>query len=501
LLSLALAAALYSRFGTGAHLWRDEAIYAYGGQQFAEGVPFYASIFDIKTPLASLLAGLGVLAGRAVGADDLEAIRVVFFLCACAAVVAVYLLALWLWRSTLAGLVAVAVFTAFRGFAIDAPGGPDAKTPAILFAVTSMALVVDRRWFWAALAGSLAFLVWQPLAIYAALAVVAAVLTEPAGRRRAALGRSLAGAALPLAVTVAYFWLSGALHEFVEAAFVFPVTGLSRGQSTLTGRLDDIVNTLGATYGTGRFLFWAGLLALPALLVVRVLRGRSDLRATLADPLVCVVGPSLAVIGVYSLIDFQGYPDLYPGLPYAALGVAGVAALVLERLRAPALRRAGTAAVAVAVTALAGLSLWSYSRDADADQGLAAQRASAATIERILDRGETLYALGDPTPLVLTRRRNPSRFIYLSSGVGKWVVKRKPRGFRGFVGGIRAAHPTVIVLNGWTTPLAVRTARWLERRYEHGYVGVWSVYLRPGTGQRALRRGIFVDGLKPPSPR
>ena len=196
LLSLLVAVALFTRFGVHGGLSRDESIYAYGGQQWADGVPFYVSIFDPKTPLSAGLAALGVLAGRAVGMDGLIAIRIVFCAFACATVLALYELGRELW-DPLAGLVAAVTLASFHGFAVDALGGPDAKTPGIFLGVLAMVLLARRRWFWGALAGSLAFLVWQPLAVYALAAVVLAPLVTDAGRRGRALATAVAGAAIP----------------------------------------------------------------------------------------------------------------------------------------------------------------------------------------------------------------------------------------------------------------------------------------------------------------
>ena len=100
--SMAVAVALYTRFGIGGTLARDEAVYAYAGQQLAYGVPPYASIFDAKTPLASMIAGVAAAVAHLAGGNDIYLIRAAFFVCACLAVLAVYLLAAQLWRSVLA---------------------------------------------------------------------------------------------------------------------------------------------------------------------------------------------------------------------------------------------------------------------------------------------------------------------------------------------------------------------------------------------------------------
>src|SRR3954466_7236823 len=151
-LALVVAVALFTRFSFDDTMRRDEAIYAYGGQQLAAGVPLYRGIFDPKTPGAQALAGAAAAVAPGRGFADVHAIRVAFFAAACLSVVAVYWLGLVLWGSPLAALLGATVFASFRSFALDAVGGPDAKTPGILFAVLALALLVRRRWFWGALA-------------------------------------------------------------------------------------------------------------------------------------------------------------------------------------------------------------------------------------------------------------------------------------------------------------------------------------------------------------
>lgn len=492
--ALIIAALLFSRYGENGNLWRDESIYAYGGQQLLHGVPVYASIFDPKTPLGTILCGLGAWVGGWFGLNDVHAMRLEFFVFACFAAVAVYYLVLGLWKSPLAGIVAAVTFMSFRGFALDALTGPDAKTPGILFAVLSMALVARRRWFWGAFLGSLAFLVWQPLAIYAAVAVVWAVLASDAeGRWRSGL-RALAGAVIPVAATVLYFLLAGALPKFVEAAFVFPVTGVQRGQETVADRIDRIVFIVGRDYGNTRVLFWGGLVLMLALLVVAVARGRSSLMGVVREPYVGVVIATFLGIAAFTLSDFQGYPDLYPLLPYAAIGLGGTVALVEGRARGARLRLAAGAATLAGVAVLAGLSWhWYTGEHGGGGRPLWAERQDAAKLNRVLDPGDTLYALGDPTPLVLTGRRNPSRFIYLNSGVGAWVIHHTRGGLAGWKAQILASNPAVVTIADWKTATTDKIRPWLRSIYGSGtYLGRWLVFARPAIRQRAARRGVTL---------
>jgi 4-amino-4-deoxy-L-arabinose transferase-like glycosyltransferase len=470
---LIVAAALFSRFGIHGMLSRDESIYAYGGQQVEDGTPFYVSIFDQKTPGAAYLAAMAVAIGNTFGMADIDAIRVTFFIAACLTVVAVYLLALELWGSVPAALVAAVTFASFRGFALDALGGPDAKTPGILLAVLAMLLLARRRWFWAGMCGALAFLVWQPLAVYLAVGLVVAER-----RRLVALGT-----AVPLAALSVYFWITGAFGDFVQAAFVFPVEGLYRRHETVGERVTHIARIVDIYYHGAVVQFWAGLALLVVLSAVALWQRR------FRDPLVRIVLPTFAVIAAFSALDFQGYPDVYPLLPYAALGLAGAVAYVV---RVPVLRPAAVAAAALAVA----VAWTSFSTGRAEATTLMAQETEATAIQRLLAPGDTILALGDPTPLVLTDRANASRYIFLSSGVAAWQLRSMPHGFDGWMQQIHAENPAVIVLHGWHGRLKQQVGARLRAEYVPAYVGCWRVFLRPDVASRAATSGVALGRHK-----
>jgi hypothetical protein len=202
LLIFALAAAVSSLYGLGGGLSRDGAIYLYSGQRMAEGVPPYVSVFDHKGPLAPMLAGAGVMLSKLLNSNDIMTVRVVFFLMGCLAVVSAYLLGSSLFKSQRAGIFAALTFLAFFSFGRYATAEPEAKTPMLLFEVLALLLTSQKRWFWAGLCGSLAFLVWQPMVVFPLVILILAA-TQPAGARSSALSRAVSGAGLPVAATVA----------------------------------------------------------------------------------------------------------------------------------------------------------------------------------------------------------------------------------------------------------------------------------------------------------
>jgi hypothetical protein len=486
-LAVLIGAVLFTRFGIHGNLFRDESIYAYGGQQLVDGVPVYLGIFDPKPPLPTFLEALGVVGARAVGKDEVLTMRAEFFVFALLAVGAIYALGLRLWKSRLAALAGAVVFASFKGFAIDALGGPDAKTPGIFLAVAALALLLRRRWFLAGLAGSLAFLDWQPLAIYAAAAVIAAVLAnDPDVERWKRGARALAGVAIPIVATVLFLAIDGGLPQFIEASFTFPLTGLHRGNVTLGGNVDTIVSVVNAHYGDTRVLFWAGLALLTAILGTWIARRRN------VFPAAVVGGTFLAVVAV-SVADFQGYPDLYPLLPYAAIGIGGALSVLAPRIDGVWPRRIAAGVALAAVAALAVLSTHWYSTAPHDGPSLRAERSAALKLRRALNPGERLYALGDPTPLVLAGVRNPTRWIYLGSGVDSWAIKHDFGSLAGWQAEIRRVDPPIVVVNLWNSGHGQKMRTWLEGTYGHyTYLGHWKIFAKPAIRARAAQRGISL---------
>ncbi len=493
-LSLVMAVLLFTRFSLDATLLRDPSIYVYEGQQLSHGVPIYVSIFDPKTPLAGTLAGLAAALSRLVGADEVHGIRVAFFLCACLTVLAVYELAVRLWNSPLAGVVATAVFCSFQYFASQALGGPDAKTPGILLGLVSMTLLTRRRWLLAAVAASLSFLAWQPFAVYSIVVLGYTLLVAEKGSQRRSFAVAAAGVALPVAVTALYFWAAGALGHFLESALVFPLTGVKRGHETLLDRLGGIATVARTSAGFSSWPFWTGLVLLLVLAAGRLLTQRAELRQSARDPLLGVVLPSLLLIAAYSCADFQGPPDLFPGLPYAALGFGGLAAVTLGAGRSPAGRGALVVGWLAGAVIFVGFAWNQFDKVPPVGSGLVGQHAEACALNQMLGPQGTLVALGSPAPLVMTGRRNPDRFVYLNSGVDRWKAEHTQGGFRGWVAEIRSYHPAAIVVGGWTDGLRPRMSRWLESAsgFHPAYLGRWRVFLDPQAERRGLQRGVLL---------
>lgn len=491
LVSVLAALLLLSRFGSSGSLGRDEAVYAYAGEQLARGVLPYVSIFDPKGPGAGLLAGAAAYLAGLFGGNDLAAIRTAFFLFACATVAASYLLALRLFESVLGGIATAVVMASFHGWALDA-FGPDAKVPGIFFIVLSMFLMAGRRWEWAAFAGSLAFLVWQPLFVLPTLAVVLAGLSATGRRRLVLLGRALSGAVAPVLAVLVWYAVAGSLGKLIDAGLVFPLVGRNVGTETIPNRARHIVSVVEHYYGQGgvAWTFWLGALALAVLVAYRVVRRRAG---ALPDPLVSVVAVSGLAETMYALIDFQSNADVFPLLPYPALGIGGAVAVAVAWSRRRGWQLPVRLAAGALVVALTAGTAVQFQREHDAGtDGLRSQLEMACGIARMLGPSGRLWALGDPSSLVLTDRTNPDRFIYLSSGVDAWKVAHLPGGFASWTAEIRSVHPAVLVMHDWRSALKGRMLQWLQHDggYQLRWLGTWRVFVTPAARLRARQLNV-----------
>ncbi len=357
--ALVLAAVVYLQFSFYLGFGRDQSIYVYGGQRVTHGVPPYASIMDPKGPVSGILCGFGVAIARLLGRDDVLVVRVEFFLLAAASALGVYLLVLQLWDSVVAALVAVAVFASFRSYDYFAAAGPDGHTPGTVFLVFALWLTVRRRWYWSAVAASLAFCTWQPLFWVPVLVTVCAVVWSP-GQRTPALVRSVAGSLTPIVVLFVYYWASGYPGKLVEGLFVFPLVGVNRQSIGLFDQLSYIASNTWSNYPLSAILLLVGAVAVVAAGVRSVLANRPRWREAFLDPVVLLLAVGVLVQLPYLVYDYIGPSHWYPMLPFAAVGVGLLAKELIGRASDPAGRRRLNAALLSAAVVLTAVSAVAY---------------------------------------------------------------------------------------------------------------------------------------------
>ncbi len=476
---------LYSLNGRHGNLFRDDAIFVYSGQQLAQGTPPYVSTFHAKTPLSPILCGLGVLLGRALGTDDLAAVRFVFLFISSLTAVAVYFLAVALFESRLTGVVAALVFVSFWGFGLHAFSGPRPKAPMVLFEALSLFLAARRKWFWSALCGSFAFLVWQPTAVYAAASVaLAATQSESWAQCKRNVIRALSGAALPLLLILLFFAVLGGLLDFLADTVIFNLFYLERQHQTFPDRITAVLEAINTGYTMMRIPIFIGFVTLCAMYPWRLAHNGWSVRRLLRDDPFAALLVTLPAPVVWSLLDFQRYPDFFVFLPYVAVACAGLLDLTTRAISArgwlpPIARRSVLAAVCVTLVVA---SAFQYTAGRRVD--LRVQREWAERIAQIAGPEGTIVSLGVPQVLVLLNRTNPNRHVFLCCGIWNWIGASTPGGFEAWIRQIAEDRPAVILLEHLRGPVGRHLARWL-RGYQGIRVGDWAAHVRLAEGSEA----------------
>ncbi len=409
--------------------------------------------------------------------------RVLFMLISVACIGLTYVLGRDLFGTRLAGLAAASALLCFEGFIRYATYGPREKTTMALFLLAALLAVVHRRWFATGVFIALGTLTWQPV-FFAAIgaALVAVLLGRPAGRLRA-LGRVAVGGLVPTLATVGAYAAIGELPVFLDDFLL--VNARYTEQSPLTDLPSWGWDVLANGYGSSAWVIVLGIVALPALGLRRLVRGE-DRRDPRTAALVGA-GVGLLVALLWSVKDFNGWPDAFLLLPFAALGVGGLAGLLADLLPA----RVALAATLAWVLVATAMSL-TYSVGTR-DHGLTQQRESVEALRRLLPQDARIMSVGAPQALVLAHERNLSRFQLFDNGLVGYLDDTWPGGKRGYGRWIvDDQRPTVIAIGHGKVP------GWLAADLPTSYARVgrapgWAWYVRQDVGAdtlEALRRAL-----------
>ena len=495
LLVLALAALVYGLYGFDGVLLRDYSIYLYSGQRVAEGVPPYVGVFDHKGPLSPLIAGFGVAISGLLNIDDVYAVRLVFYATACLAVVAVYLLGKDVFRSREAGLFAALAFMGFYAYAQPAASGPEPKTPMVLFQTLSLLFAVQKRWYWSGFFGSLALLVWQPMAAFAFATFLLAV-TRSREERYSAAWRAMAGTATPLLVTVAYFYYHGALADLLDGFVLFNFLYIERGAISMISTLATAASNIVLPYITMLVPILIGLVMIVRLYFQRPFEYR------FLPILISFPAPVL-----WSLRDFQLADDFYVFLPYVAIGFGSFLLAAIRRTDNPRFLAAVLGAILLTI-ALA--NTWNEVSSAAAQKltgttiDLPAQREGAQQIQERFGEDVKVASINSPAVMVLLHQTNPDPYLWITAGVDNRIEARTPGGFKGWLDDLTEYDPDAISFFGEgqsLLPSAHLTAErrqqldlWLDPRYSAEKVGPFWLFVKKELLLEEAQRNASTDG-------
>ncbi|RYP84246.1 hypothetical protein EKO23_16435 [Nocardioides guangzhouensis] len=458
---LALAAGVvYVLHGFGHYLSRDLGLYAYAGQQVADGVLPYEGVINRSGPLSHLVPGVGAFLGRLVGVDDLLAMRAFFLVLSMACIWLAYLLGRDLLGSRLTGVTVAVALLFVDGFTQYASGGPREKTTLMLFLLASLIALARRRFGWSGIFVSLATLTWQPVFFVGLVTGLVGLIAVERGRRLGAMVRFLVGGLVPLAIFLVWYAVAGHLRDFLDCFVLIHVQYTQ--QEGFQSEPDVIWEEVRKAYGPSLWMLIGGGITL-LVACVRILLS-TERRADPDRRLVLACGAGLLAGFLWSLRAFNGWPDAFFVLPMCLIGVGEVARAVAARVPA----RVAVALVAawtVAATASAVDFSWTGRSDV-----LDEQQASVDAVIGVLGDDVEITSVEAPQALVLTGKTNPTQHQMFTLGLEDYVDDTWPGGLEGFAAGIREDAPTLVAL-GTLNPT------WLRPVLDEDY---WKVSTTPG---------------------
>ena len=432
--------------GYGGVLTRDLSLYAYSGQQFADGVAPYVSVMNRAGPLAHVVPGIGALIAGWLGTDDVLTQRVVMTVLSMITVWLMYVIGRDMFRSKAAGAVAATTLLTIQGFMLYATGGPREKTTMVLMVTLAIWAVLHRRWGWAGAFISLATLTWQPAFFVGIVMAFAAMTFRPGRQLLKEIAWVCVGGAIPAVITMVVWAVWGAFGDLVDG-FVL-INARYTDQTGIIGFIQGKPSSMYDGFGPSLWVLLAGLVLAVGNAVVQLARAADrqspEVRAQVA------VGAGVLFSLLWSFKAFNGWADAMFVVPVAVLGfTAGVHGLVRRTPKVGAV----TAAYCAVALVLAGVNAGYQSV-----QALPAQRVVVRDVFRIAGPDATVASVGGPMPLVLEHQTNPVKYQMFLNGFDDYVDDTYPGGLKGLAAKLDTYRPTFVTMDypqfyDWIRPM------------------------------------------------
>lgn len=443
-------------------IYQDPGIFAYLSQLVAQGLAPHKYAFNEQTSLTFLLGGAAMRLGALVGVHPLLAFRATSMLVMACAVVLTYRLGAVVTRSRVVGFLAGVILLGYEGFNVRAATTLEPKGVMVVLGLATLYFLYRHKWFLAGACACAAGLAWQIAWGYLIVAVLLAAIqggTTLKARVRVA-GLALLAALAVFALYSLYFITHNAYIEMLQQTFLAPVLMHPVAGKPLNARLFKLAKTFYLGFGTHAVFGVLGATGIVVWLGANV--GARDLRAIWRRAMYYLfqnrrtAGTLLVVAGfvVYSLLDFQNFPDWFPLLPFISIFAAWlgwkVCVTVLERLNAsPAVRGAALAGLACVVFGLSTYHVFTHTgRDRPLQRGTwQEQQRVADEISAKLAPDAPVWLLGKAELLFFMRRTNVNKYIYLFGNVDAAAEAFEPGGFRQMVNDALAQKPVLYTLS------------------------------------------------------
>ena len=464
----------------------DRANWDYFAQVIARGGVPYRDVVNIKSPLSAYIGASAILVGKPFGLGDVLAIRLTFFVLSVLTLGFTFLVALDYFKSIRIAVFTATVMLTFDAFARFNAGGIQPKTAMVLFGLVTLWAIGKDRPLTAGVFGMLSALAWQPGLLFVGAAGLAFSRYLTSWRDRKAV-KMLVGAAIPLAILLAYFWVSGALQSFYLWNIHFNVTVYAPHESrSLDDFFKHLAKLLNGFYHNSRDYFYLALAGLCVAIWQESKRaikqgGRPFLDR--ASTHVVIIAP-MVYFG-FCMIDIQSGPDLIPLVPFVAIFAAVAIEFVVEQT-ANLFSRAGKNSGLIQSWAPVAIVAFILYRNVSGafffERGfptLKDQRPAVEEITSHLEPGDKIFVYGRTEILVLSGLTSVSKYFLLDRGKAQYLNQVEPGGFNGWLERLKAERPKIVALDRLGTDGSLQPLEeWVATEYEARSNRVFAYYIR-----------------------
>ena len=429
----------------------DQAIYDYIAQAILRGQMPYRDVIDIKGPLAAHLSAFAMLAGKLVGVRDIIAVRLLHVLMAGLLSAVTYFVGINYLKSRTAGVLAALVTLCFPIFIEMMVTGTQPKLPMMLFGMLSLLLILKDRPFWSGVCSMLSCLCWQPGLMFTGVAVLIFSRYLSSWRDGRVL-KVLAGAAIPLVLTLGYFYLRGALGEMWAWTITYNYTVFGPAAKRPFGEAaDHLFKIAHRVFQPGIFLLILGALGLVGYLIERIVakvkqKGAFQDADLTAD---AVVIPPV-IYFAFCMINIQSGPDLIPFVPFIGIFLGWLIVkgerLLFHNRQTGSL--SGSEALVSLLPMTITLMLVIYNALFYRIQGwtLKDQDKAMEAVSRLLGPDDKIYVHGTVEILVLLRKANLNPYVFMDWGADDFAAIRRGTDFATIISEMEAQAPKLVSL-------------------------------------------------------
>jgi hypothetical protein len=431
----------------------DCGIYDFIAQSILRGEVPYRDVIDPKAPLSMYLSAMAMAIGRSMGARDVIAVRWLCVLMAGLLSAITYLTAEAYLHSRLAAVIACSIPLVPSSLVLMMTKGTQPKLPMMVFGMLALLLVTHDRPFWAGFCSMLSCLCWQPGLLFAGVVFLtfSRYLTSWRDWRTV---KVVAGAAVPLAVLVLYFYSRGALSDLWSWTITYTYSVFRpEGENPIGEALTQIWKIAHREFGSDLVLVGLSLIGFVMYALERVREKlKYGVRSIDLYRDAIVIPP--VVYFAFCIIDFQGGPDLLPFLPFFGLFAAWFfietgRLIASNRLVKRIMPRGGWKSLvpSVAIASILGLILIRATSYRPPSFDLREQARAVSQIADYLGPDDKIYVHGTAEILVLLNRPNLNRYIALDSGADDYIAAQKSGGFKDVIDEIEAAAPKLVAIS------------------------------------------------------